>query len=96
MGSHIDLHALANTPGAGKAIAELEERGLLGEDETAPLWVAILERTRTESALVAVRARSKKEARRLALVAARNDDDCWDREFAPVGRPKVLHAWEAE
>lgn len=69
----VDLHALANQPGYGKAFKELDALGLIGEDKTAPQWTVDMIRDRTFRARMLVRANSEAEAKMLAEKRAERD-----------------------
>lgn len=67
MAGPVNLHELANLPGAGKAFQLLDAAGLIGDDPTQPEWRVELQAKMPVTAALTVRAATKDEAMRIVM-----------------------------
>lgn len=82
-GADVDLHALANAPGFGKARKELARAGLWDDDEGKPegMYTVAVSATLTYEGTVVVDARSRTEARKIARSMVEDDINLLEETF---------------
>lgn len=102
MAGPVNLHELANLPGAGKAFRVLKKAGFIGDDPTQPRWLVTVAAMQPVACQLTVHAATETEALRIAAEQVESEiseGTYLRRQFDPTGDifdPIATSASEAE